>query len=737
MTDRRGPGWTLYVLLVREASGPTLLTLLSLTVIVLTDDMLQFSDLVLNRGLGAGPVASMALYRLVPAISWMLPFAVLMGSLIALGRLGADRELLIIEASGVSSPRLVPPMLAFGAVAAVLGLALSLVAAPAAERALDTTLDALAHAKPWAGIRQGIVHRFGDWRLRASEVSADSTTLGGVQLWVPSAGGTAFAESATLAISDERLVRMTLENGVVFLNPDDSARQLSFDGLTLDLPAIAQGVTRPEDEQLAGLTNTALLALDSEGAREERNRRFARPFSCLVFAALALPLFAFGARSRSGGWLLGILAMLIYYGLVQLAGGLIEGGQLGPGPGVWLPNAVFAAGALVLILRLSGASAFGRHLARPPGSRRARTANDSLTKPRARPLRRYVVTRFAQLAAICFAALLAAYLVIDAFERVDRFASYAATTGEILSFYAARLPLLASRVFPMALVVATALTVSVLAAQGELLGMRSLGIPAPRALSPILALCALIVPFFFLFTDQVVPRARSLTDYVNETQIKNQSASDAVAEVWFREGNSFIEADLFDPEAGVARNITIYDMGSNGLPASRADAKSARRLGGGLWRLRDHTRVETHGGNVRYADAESIVQLGDTLSPEETDSRHLSVGELRFEIAELEERGIETTSFLVDLYVKLATPLACLILPALALFYALGGPPHPSPAATLVFSAAIAAGYTLLTGLSASLGYGATLPPMVAGFAPAAVGAGAAAVLGLRLSVMR
>jgi lipopolysaccharide export system permease protein len=286
-------------------------------------------------------------------------------------------------------------------------------------------------------------------------------------------------------------------------------------------------------------------------------------------------------------------------------------------------------------------------------------------------------------------------------------------------------------------VVATALTVSVLAAQGELIGMRSLGIPALRALSPILIVCAVLVPLFFLFTDQVVPRARSLTDYLNETQIKNQSVTDAIAEVWFRDGDSFVEADLFEPETGIARNLTIYEMGSNGLPASRADAKSALRLGGGLWRLRGHIRIETRGENVHYADAEPIVRLGDTLSPEETDSRHLSVDELRYAIGELEERGIDTTSFLVDLYVKFANPLACLILPALALFYALGGPPHPSPAATLVFSAAVAAGYTLLTGLSASLGYGATLPPMMAGFAPVAVGAGAATYLGLRLSVMR
>ena len=118
-TDHRPPGWTLYRHILQEVTAPSLLALSALTIIFLTDDMLQFSDLVMNRGLGAGAVASTALYRLIPAFTWVLPFSVLMGSLIALGRLGADRELLIIEASGISAPRLLPPILLFAALAVV------------------------------------------------------------------------------------------------------------------------------------------------------------------------------------------------------------------------------------------------------------------------------------------------------------------------------------------------------------------------------------------------------------------------------------------------------------------------------------------------------------------------------------------------------------------------------------------------------------------------------------------
>ncbi len=737
-TGHRRPGWTLYRLLLVELTPPTLFTLLILSIVVLTEDMLQFSDLVLNRGLGAGAVASLALYRLVPAIAWMLPFAVLMGSLIALGRLGADRELLAIEAAGISAPRLLPPVLLFASVATALGLGLSVYAAPRANQAMDATLEEMAQRKPWAALRAGQVRRFGDWKLEAREVSSEGDRLGGVQLWMPDLGETAFAERATLDRSSGEGIRITLERGAVFLNPRRHARQLRFRELTAFLPTSGRALTRSEEEKLAGLTMAALRALSQRAAEAELQRRFALPAAVLVFGALAVPLFMCRARfSRSGGLLLGLAATLVYYGLVQLSNGLIESGAVGPTLGVWLPDSVFAAVALALLLRLTRMSAVGRHR-----SLRNLWAGSARSEASARPRRRWalyrcVAARFVQVAALCFAGVLVAYLVVDVLERLERFASYEASSIEVFRYYAARIPLLASRVIPMSLLVATALTVSIFAAQGELIGMRSCGVPAPRGLLPILLICAAIVPVYFLLNDRVIPRTNAFAERVNEREIKNRPEQRDSVEVWYREGNSFYEADLFDPDAGIARNITVYEIGPGGLPVSRADARWGRHVGGGVWRLNGHVRVESHNGGVRRVPVSAFARLGEALVSDRIDTRHLSVEELRREIEDLRASGIDTTPFRVDLYVKLATPFACLVLPALALFFSLGGPPHPSPPATLVFSAIVAVGYTLLTGLGTGLGYGKMVVPAVAGIAPVLVFAAATGYLGLRLSVFR
>ena len=73
------------------------------------------------------------------------------------------------------------------------------------------------------------------------------------------------------------------------------------------------------------------------------------------------------------------------------------------------------------------------------------------------------------------------------------------------------------------------------------------------------------------------------------------------------------------------------------------------------------------------------------------------------------------------------------MLPALVLLFAVGGPPFPGPAQNLLVSGIIGVGYILLTGISASLGYGGNLPPVIGGWGPNLVFAVITAFLGIRL----
>src|SRR5262245_28418407 len=86
VADRR-PRLTLYRYVALEALRPIAFALFGLTLVVLTTRVLQYSDLVINRGVDARSVAAILFFEAVPVAARMLPFGFLVGSLVGLGRM--------------------------------------------------------------------------------------------------------------------------------------------------------------------------------------------------------------------------------------------------------------------------------------------------------------------------------------------------------------------------------------------------------------------------------------------------------------------------------------------------------------------------------------------------------------------------------------------------------------------------------------------------------------------------
>jgi lipopolysaccharide export system permease protein len=265
-----------------------------------------------------------------------------------------------------------------------------------------------------------------------------------------------------------------------------------------------------------------------------------------------------------------------------------------------------------------------------------------------------------------------------------------------------------------------------------MIGMRACGIPAPRALAPVLLICAVFAPLTFFYNDLVLPRTNAYYTRMQVVICCDPSGKFRAAGVWYRVGNSVYEAGDLDSRAGTASNLKVYELGEDFLPTSRVDAREARHIGGGVWRLTDPVRVSLTDGTIREVAAGPFAKLGEGLEAR-VNTRHMSLATLRREIEEVEAGGMDATHFRVDYYVKWAAPLGCLVLPALALFFAVGGPPFPSASVTGIVSVAAAVSFILTTGVSTSLGYGGALAPVVAGWGPPALFGLIAAYLGFRL----
>jgi lipopolysaccharide export system permease protein len=735
----RAASWPLGAKLFRyvlaELVGPTGVALAGLVVVALTKDLLGYADLIVNRGLAAGAVAAIAAWRAVPIAAATLPFAVLIGALVGLGRLKADHELEAIVGAGIDPLRLLRPVLTLALAATAVALALSLLAAPAARRALGEALDLMAVEHPGAQLRPGTVHAFGDWQLLAREVSPDGAQLRGVLLWMPDLGETFFAERGDVEALGATRIGLTLHAASALTSPRLGGLGIQLERFHVELSEPPGTAGRDERLPSASLAELAELARGPRGgdpsprlARAELERRFALPLATFVLALLVVPLALAGRRfSRSSGAVAGLLAVVGYYGLIQLADGLLLWESVPVALAVWLPDAVTAAVGLALLLRTRAAS--GRAPGRARGGLRAprdepgSAAASRPARSRRRPLDRYVLALYLRNAALCFAVLLASYLAIDVLERLQWFARHRAAPLEILRFYAARLPLLASRVAPMSLLAGSALTVSTLGLHGELVAMQACGIRLARGLAAILVASILFVPVDFALNDSVVPRSNALADRIKEEQIKDDPGSGGPkTSIWYRTGGLLLRAPRLGLELGSVSEVTIYELGPNGIPSGRIDAREAHHLGDGVWQLVDARRIAISERGLVEASPPASARLGEARA-ESSDAMHMSARELAREIRLAEAQHYSATAYRVDLHGRFAGPFACALLPAIALVQALAARRSPSVSRSLLASGVLGVGFILIGDVATSLGHGGWLPPALAGWsAPALCG---------------
>jgi lipopolysaccharide export LptBFGC system permease protein LptF len=246
--------------------------------------------------------------------------------------------------------------------------------------------------------------------------------------------------------------------------------------------------------------------------------------------------------------------------------------------------------------------------------------------------------------------------------------------------------------------------------------MHACGLSPVRSVGAIIVLIALATPLQLALEEGVVPHTNRLADEIKETRIKRASERGARA-LWYREGDRVLRAETLDASVGHAEGLTLYQLGDDGRPVSRVDARSARHIGDGRWKLEEAVAVRIGAHGLERVPAPDIVVLG-AGQPEPLDPMHLDAWTLAREIDALAARGFDVTAHRVDLVHRFVAPLACLLLPLIGLLIAGTGPPFPSPASALLACAAIGVGHQLVVALATSLGYGKAFGPAVAALLP-------------------
>jgi lipopolysaccharide export system permease protein len=120
---------------------------------------------------------------------------------------------------------------------------------------------------------------------------------------------------------------------------------------------------------------------------------------------------------------------------------------------------------------------------------------------------RYILREYAKIFLMCFAGLMTIYLVIDFFEKVRRFLRYDASVVSILTYFTLKVPAISYQIAPLAVLMATLLTLGLLSRSNEITAMRSCGISLAWITSPFLLFATAVALILLAFSSTIIPLA--------------------------------------------------------------------------------------------------------------------------------------------------------------------------------------------------------------------------------------
>src|SRR5512136_573993 len=94
---------------IREIAAPFFLSLGVFTFLLQIAPLGDVAERLIAKGVSAGVVAKVMVTLVPQALAITIPISLLLGLLVAFGRLSSDREWVVLQACGVSTVRLLRP----------------------------------------------------------------------------------------------------------------------------------------------------------------------------------------------------------------------------------------------------------------------------------------------------------------------------------------------------------------------------------------------------------------------------------------------------------------------------------------------------------------------------------------------------------------------------------------------------------------------------------------------------
>lgn len=351
---------TLSGYLLKLVGSRILIALLVLVGVLQILDLLDVTNDILDRDLGASGVGYYALLRLPRLIEQAAPLAVLAGSLFAFAKLAGDSAVTAMRSTGISAYRVTMMAAPAALLLAMTQLAIGMHIAPRTDRILSDWWQASTPKENRKAV-DPVTFRVGDEIVVAAPRDPDGRSLEKVTIYRRDTTGRLVQRtSATAAVYENdrwRLIEPRFETLGTASVAEGQARSMDWTGNLppSDVRTLAAGETTVTPAEASRALAGGLSVRPRTFYDTQLQRSWAAPVACLVMLLLAAP--AGMANFRGGGATLVVqclaagLLFLVFDGAFTALG---ENGAAPPILAAWAAPAMFAALGATVLLYLEG-----------------------------------------------------------------------------------------------------------------------------------------------------------------------------------------------------------------------------------------------------------------------------------------------------------------------------------------------------------------------------------------------
>jgi LPS export ABC transporter permease LptG/LPS export ABC transporter permease LptF len=733
---------------IRQLLMPYGIGLLVFTFLIVLRPLQEYAEDLVARGASTQTIAWLLVLLAPQALALTIPMSLLLGLLVGFGRLSADREFVAMQACGIGLKRLLIPVgivsiLSLGATAYMWFYGYP----NANAKFLDLMVNVIAQ-RAEGEVRPHVFYReIPNLMLYVRDVPPSGDGWNGVFMSDTRSGAEAvyMARHGRIAINRERRTVEIILDDVVTRTLNQTTGDYDIGNFDRQILTIEPSAVFSRRSAIKGLAEMTVPELKVAAAQRERDglsshnewvaihQKYAIPFACVIFGVIGLALGATHRRDGAlGSFVLGLIVVFAYYIPLSLGPKMARGNIIPPWLAAWLPNLVLGALAAALFVWRERVADQPIHL---PERLRKRFARGPVGRARRgfgwlRILDSYVTGMYIRMLVMSAAALMAVFYISTFIDRADKLFKGSATPQMLVDYFVYVTPQYVYYVLPLAVLLATLITVAVLTRNSELIVMKACGVSLYRIATPMF-ICALVTAGAIFLLDLTIvgpyfERAERLRLIMNE---QATAPLDPLSFGWAQGANDDIyHFRQYQPATRELIGVTRYEF-SRGMTrltkhtyAERAIFIGPSKNARGQWQvLQGWTREFDDQDQVR--DEQPILnetrefEMDTFYAIQQPEPKYMRLGDLRSYTDRMVASGYDMFPQQVWLARRTAFPFVTLIMTLIAVPFAVtigrGG-----AMAGIAVGIGLALVYWVSISLFAALGGGGLIAPTLAAWAP-------------------